>query len=221
MQRKYNVDNSPPVIHCFQWTVAEFVMQRKNTQWYRPMVSSGERNGMWCKWSHVRPVLVAIVTCSFLKYAIISQTSAHQSEEKRSLGSRFDDYGPCLSFEIFNAAREKRDFSFMIFFSPGKVAFFFRIHGYTHTYEQINALELLSRCEHFRLVPFVPRTNAYEKKIHSVMKFEDFSLYQEMISFYLSLFLFLRCTRIKRSDSNNVSWFQTYESFSTLIALFF
>lgn len=147
MQRKYNVvDNSPPVIHCFQRTVAEFVMQRKNTQWFRPMVSSGERNGMWCKWSHVRPVLVAFATYSFLKYAIISQTSAHQSEEKRSLGSRLDDYGPCLSFEIFNAAREKRDFSFMTFFLARKSCLFYN----PHIYEQINALALLSRCEHFR-----------------------------------------------------------------------
>lgn len=61
-----------------------------------------------------------------------SNVGASERRAKRSLGSRLDDYGPCLSFEIFNAAREKRDFSFMTFSRQEKSPFLQSTLIHTH-----------------------------------------------------------------------------------------
>lgn len=75
----------------------------------------------------------------------------------------------------------KRDFSFVTFFPARKSRLFL---------QSLSRAALSSRYLVVTLPPgpFVPRMSAYEKEIHSVTKFENFSLCQETISFCLSLF---------------------------------
>lgn len=56
-----------------------------------------------------------------------------------------------LAFPLKHLTRRRRSVTFPLWlFLARKSRLFFIIHAYRHTHGQINALESLSRCEHFR-----------------------------------------------------------------------